>query len=134
MLLPAVLTCVICGMPFEARSFAAKACPGQCRADLKSQRQHQYEVRNAEQRRAYAAAYYLAHREERNAKAIERAKLRREQPGVAKLLNERNKEYRKAERAMQRRAERALLRKVMNEWQVGPEQARQWIEAGSFPP
>ena len=124
--------CRICAAEFMKQT-AAKVCGAECRKEWDRRYQAGWEARNVEHRKKYYAAYHMAHRDERNCVHREQAKLKRLNPAVAERLRV-DQRARRATKSRQQLDATLLTRKVMKQWQVDSQQARTWIEQGSFPP
>lgn len=121
--------CLVCGTPFVAKHNSTRVCSEPCRVKRKADVYKRWADGERDRLRAYWRKYHAEHRPYRNEMARKNARLRLERPGYAELLKERRKHY---VRIYRRRG--TLVFKVMREWKVDSEQAKSWIEQGTFPP
>lgn len=115
--------CIICDAEIINRN--VKVCGADCKQEMKRRYQAQWERDNAEKRKAYYAEYYARNKENKSTRARVNYRIRKNTPGWPETSRLRGRIERKR---------RFLVRKVMREWGVCAQQAREWIKQGTFPP
>jgi predicted nucleic acid-binding Zn ribbon protein len=100
------MLCVVCGNEITDPT-RTKRCSAACAA-IDDRKYHR-----SEKRRAYYRAYYAMNRDRRNGE------------NLARYHNNPIRKYRSPETK--------LIRKITHQWHVSADEARRWIEQGSFP-